>query len=259
MKKVACLALVPAALFAQANSVFIEDLTWEEVAAALKAGKTTALFYAGGGEQNGSHMAFGKHTIVAHHVVERIARELGNALVYPVMPFSPNGDPAKKAGMMNFPGSTSITDETFGLVARDIAQSAATAGFRDIILMGDHGGGQEALKKTALELDGKLKPSGVRVFYAGDVYTKSRDEFRKYLEEHRVKGDGHAGVQDTSEIMLLKPEWIRRNKINDASQEKGVMGDPRPATPELGKVLLDMKVRFAGAQIRALVGGHSSN
>ena len=50
-----------------------------------------------------------------------------------------------------------ITDETFALVARDIAQSAITAGFRDSMLMGDHGGGQGALKKAAADLDARYR------------------------------------------------------------------------------------------------------
>jgi len=151
------LLAVSPVVHAQANSLFIEDLTWEEVAAALKAGKTTAIFYIGGGEQNGPHLAFGKHNAVARHVAERIAKELGNALIYSVLPFSPSGDPSKKAGQMAFPGTSSITDETYGMVARDIVLSAATAGFRDIILIGDHGGGQNVLKQTAASLDARLR------------------------------------------------------------------------------------------------------
>ena len=49
-----------------------------------------------------------------------------------------------------------ITDETFALVARDIAQIAITAGFRDSMLMGDHGAGQGALKKAA-DLDARYR------------------------------------------------------------------------------------------------------
>ena len=81
------LMAIPKVVYGQSNSLFIEDLTWEEVAAAIKAGKTTALFYTGGGEQNGPHLAFGKHNAVARYVVERIAKELGNALIYPVLPY----------------------------------------------------------------------------------------------------------------------------------------------------------------------------
>ncbi len=81
------LLAVPHVVQAQANSLFIEDLTWEEVAAALKAGKTTALIYTGGAEQNGPHLAFGTHNAVARYLSERIATELGNAVVYPVLPY----------------------------------------------------------------------------------------------------------------------------------------------------------------------------
>ena len=181
------LLAVPRVVYAQANSLFIEDLTWEEVAAALKAGKTTALIYTGGGEQNGPHLAFGKHNAVARYLAERIAKELGNALIYPVLPYSPSGDPSKKEGQMAFPGSSSLTDETYGMVLRDLALGAATAGFRDIILIGDHGGGQDVLKQTAATLDARLRPSGARVFYCDDLYFKSRDEFSLYLT--RTQGD----------------------------------------------------------------------
>ena len=166
------LLAVPKVVDAQASSLFIEDLTWEEVAAALKAGKTTALIYTGGGEQNGPHLAFGKHNAVARYLAERIAKELGNALIYPVLPYSPSGDPSKKEGQMAFPGSSSLTDDTYGMVLRDIGR-AATAGFRDIILIGDHGGGQDVLKQTAATLDARLRPSGARVFYCDDLANSS--------------------------------------------------------------------------------------
>jgi creatinine amidohydrolase len=251
------LLAVPQVVHAQASSLFIEDLTWEEVAAALKAGKTTALIYTGGGEQNGPHLAFGKHNAVARYLAERIAKELGNALIYPVLPYSPSGDPSKKEGQMAFPGSSSLTDDTYGMVLRDIALGAATAGFRDIILIGDHGGGQDVLKQTAATLDARLRASGARVFYCDDLYFKSRDEFSRYLREHNVTGEGHAGVEDTSAILYVKPEWVRKDKIAGKDPAKGVEGDPRFGTAELGKVQQDLKVKVAVAQIRALVASHN--
>jgi len=157
------LLALPPVVHAQANSVFIEDLTWVEVDAALKAGKTTALIYTGGAEQNGPHLAFGKHNAVARYLSERIAKELGNALIYPVLPDSPKGAPSKKEGQLPFPGTSGITDETYGMVLRDLVLGASTAGFRDLILIGDHGGGQNVLKQTAAALDAGLKASGARV------------------------------------------------------------------------------------------------
>jgi creatinine amidohydrolase/Fe(II)-dependent formamide hydrolase-like protein len=40
--------------------------------------------------------------------------------------------------------------------------------------------------------------------------------------------------------------------------KNGVMGDPRPSTPELGKRLFEMKVDAAVRQIRAFLQGLQS-
>src|SRR4029453_8377780 len=95
---VVCLMLLSAAASAQSRSVYIEDLTWLEVRDAPSAGKTSAIIYAGGTEQNGPHMAIVKHNAIAHYAAGQIAEKLGNALVYPIMPFSPAGDPIAKIG-----------------------------------------------------------------------------------------------------------------------------------------------------------------
>jgi creatinine amidohydrolase len=89
------LLFAPSVVLARSKSLLIEDLTWTEVRDAIAAGKTTAIYYAGSTEQNGPHMALGKHNFIARYVAQRIAEELGNALVYPVMPFGPTGDIAK--------------------------------------------------------------------------------------------------------------------------------------------------------------------
>ncbi len=47
---------------------------------------------------------------------------------------------------------------------------------------------------------------------------------------------GHAGVEDTSAILYVKPEWVRRDKIAGKDPAKGVEGDPRSGRAELGKV-----------------------
>ena len=70
---------------AQSKSLLIEDMTWTEVRDAIAAGKTTAVYYAGSIEQKGQGLALGKHLFLAHYIAQRIAEELGNALVYPAV------------------------------------------------------------------------------------------------------------------------------------------------------------------------------
>ena len=77
---------------AAVDNVWIEELTYMEVRDAMKAGKTTALIFAGSTEQNGPYMAGGKHQYAIRLVGEAIARKLGNALIAPVIAIE-EGDP----------------------------------------------------------------------------------------------------------------------------------------------------------------------
>jgi creatinine amidohydrolase/Fe(II)-dependent formamide hydrolase-like protein/phosphohistidine phosphatase SixA len=243
---------------AHLSSVFIEDLTWPEVRDTIANGRTTALYYAGSTEQNGPHMALGKHNFIARHVAGRIAAALGNALAYPVLPFAPTGDASRKTSHMKFPGTVTVSDATFGAVAREVALSAIAAGFRNVILMGDHGGGQATLKRVASELDREWRLKGVHVYYVGDVYYKSEEQVRQYLGKRAKAAGGHAGIHDTSELMFLDKEqkWIRRDKVAPADPNAGVEGDPREASAELGRAFLEIKINSAVAQIKSLLAAN---
>ena len=97
------LLLMTSLASAQTRSVFIEDLTSYELRDAMAAGKTSAILFAGGIEQNGPHMALVKHNLIARYVAGQIAERMGNALVYPIMPFSPAGDPSPRPVTCAFP------------------------------------------------------------------------------------------------------------------------------------------------------------
>jgi len=242
---------------AQSRSVFIEDLTWPELRDAMASGKTTAIYYAGSTEQNGPHMALGKHNFIAHYVAGRIAEELGNALVYPILPFAPTGDRSKKSGHMKFPGTVTVSEAIFGAIAREVTLSAISAGFKNVVLMGDHGGGQDALKQVAGELDQEWGSENAHVYYIPDPYYKTQDRVNGYLTEHGMVVGRHAGIHDTSEVMFLDKEqkWIRKDKLAPGDEKTGVDGDPRQASADLGKIFLDIKINSAVAQIKSLVNG----
>src|SRR5437868_13328236 len=91
----------PTSAFAH-RSVYIEDLTWPEVQQAIASGKTSAIIYTGSTEQNGPHMAIGKHNFIARWVAGAIAIKLGDALVDPTLAFAPTGDPVARTAPMRF-------------------------------------------------------------------------------------------------------------------------------------------------------------
>ena len=247
-------------LSAQQSSLYIEDLTWPEVQHAIASGKTSAIIYVGSTEQNGPHMAIGKHNVIAHYVAGAIALKLGNALVYPTLPFAITGDLVGKTGHMRFPGSVSLTPQTFHEVVHDEAVSAIDAGFKNVFLMGDHGDGQDVLRATADELDALWRSKGVRIFYVPDPYYKEKQQALAYESSLGIRHDVHAGTDDTSELMALDAQhrWIRSDKLAESSGARtavtGVDGDPTKATAALGKTFINYKIDDAVAQIRQLIG-----
>ena len=138
------LALVIAIGLAQTGprqeQVEIELMTYPEIYSAIHDhGKTTVLVYNGGTEQRGPHAVLGGHTFMARAIAPMVARKLGNALVAPVLPFSVN-----PAGGVDpkMPGSVALAPELFQKVNEAVVDSMAKNGFKNIVLMGDHGGGR---------------------------------------------------------------------------------------------------------------------
>ena len=105
---------------------------------ALAEGKTTALFYTGGVEQRGPQGVTGGHNLMGQATVIAIAQKLGNAIVMPVLPYTPNNASAVLTGTIG------LTPELLGAVLERLGEQAIITGFKNVILMGDHAGGQPA-------------------------------------------------------------------------------------------------------------------
>jgi len=78
------------------DTVFIDELTWEETRDAINAGTTTVIIPTGGTEKNGYHMVLGKHNYVVTHAANLMARRLGKTLVAPPIQYVPEGNPDRQ-------------------------------------------------------------------------------------------------------------------------------------------------------------------
>lgn len=256
-RRLLVLLLAASAPAIHAESVFIEDLTWKEVETEIASGKTTAIVFTGSTEQNGPQMVLGKHNLIARYLAERIALELGDALVYPIFPYAPTGDPIARTEHMRFPGSVNVSEESYAGVVGQVALSAAVAGFRRVLLMGDHGGGQAALGVVARTMDAELAPRGIRIFHIPAVYDPPGFALRMPAQPMPLDPQAHAGILDTATLMALDPNgrWVRRDQFGAANIANGAEEDPRAATAELGKKALTLRIDAALAQIHALTLG----
>ena len=126
--------------------VEFDMMTWPEVKAALAAGKTTAIVYTGGTEQRGPQNVNGGHNLLGKATVKAIALKLGNAIAMPVLPYTPNRASA------TIPGTIGLTNELLAPILERIAEEAIVTGFKNIILMGDHGGGQPDVYRQVAEI-----------------------------------------------------------------------------------------------------------
>ena len=256
---VAVLAASATALAQPPASVFLEDLTSPELAAAIRAGKTTILVPIGGTEQNGPHMVLGKHNVRAKVLSGKIARELGNALVAPVIAYVPEGGVNPPTGHMRYPGTITVPADVYRKVLDSAARSFRLAGFRDIVFLGDHGDYQKDNEIVARQLDREWASTPVRVYAIVEYYRAATEGFAKTLKA-RGYSDAeiglHAGLADTALALAVDPGLVRPEQQHSppgTSALSGVSGDPRRATAELGKPGIDAIVTQSVAAIRAAV------
>jgi creatinine amidohydrolase/Fe(II)-dependent formamide hydrolase-like protein len=249
------LALTTAASAQPADTIALEDLTWTELRALVRAGKTTVLVPIGGTEQNGPSIAIGKHNARVKALAERIARELGNAIVAPVVAYVPEGSIEPPTSHMRFPGTITVREDTFRQTLESAARSFRHHGFRDIVFLGDHGSTQAGERAVAARLNREWTASAVRVHAVEEYYRAATVDFDALLKArgYRTEEIGqHAGLADTSLTLALVPRMVRTtSRVDPAPGERsGVEGDPARASAELGQLGVDLIVSKSVMAIR---------
>jgi creatinine amidohydrolase/Fe(II)-dependent formamide hydrolase-like protein len=235
------------------DTVFIDELTWEETRDALKGGKTTVIVPTGGTEKNGYHMVTGKHNYVVTYAANQMARRLKNTLVAPTIQYVPEGDPDTSV-----PGEISLPSPAYDQLLDAAARSLKVHGFTEILFIGDSGGNQAGIKSVADKLNEEWKGAGAKVFPLTDYYEASRLHYRAWLQaafgyDDQTSGS-HAGITDTSQMLFVRPSGIRKDQIKPwgGPADSGVSGDPAKATAEIGKMGIEFKVNAGLNQYKLL-------
>ena len=264
--------------WAAPERIFLDEMTSAEVRAALKDGKTTIIIPVGGTEQTGPHVALGKHNIRVKALSGKVAEALGNALVAPEVAYVPEGNIDPPTGHMRFAGTISVPESAFKSILEGAARSLRQHGFLNIVLVGDHGGYQGALKAVVANLNrewGKTvstptttpkstpKPTPAsdpaRAHFISEYYAATQTTYIKAL---RAKGLSdfqigvHGGAADTALSLAIDPAMVRPELFAIAAQEGpsgGTVGDPKLATAVLGQLGVDAVVSETVLAIRRAV------
>jgi len=239
-------------------TVFTEEMTWEEVRDALKAGKTTVIIATGGVEQNGPYLVTGKHNYIVRAAAEAVARKLGNALVAPVVPFVPEGDIAPPTGHMKYPGTISVRESTFEALLTDICASYRAHGFREIILIGDSGGNQAGMKAVVKRMSAERAAGNTRVHYIPEYYDPPG--FDDWLAKQGIR-ETDEGIHDSysvsASLAAVHPTLIRAERRIAAGtfSINGVPLAPLEKTRAMGRKILDWYADVTAKAIQKAIAG----
>jgi creatinine amidohydrolase len=240
----------------------LDQMSWPEVEAELAAGRDTVVIAFGATEQHGPHMPLATDALIGDHLARLVAERL-NAFVAPTVRIGCSEH------HLGFPGTLSISQDTFHSLVGDVVRSLARGGFRQVVLLPTHGGNFGPLA-TAIE---KLGP-------VPDIEIRALTDLGALLaiaqlgaEEHNVPlGDGglHAGEWETSMLAAIHPELVHLERgepgytgdLNTAMDAiftagvhtltaNGVIGDPTHATAEHGSQYWDKALTVTLTAIEA--------
>ncbi len=242
------------------GAIELDRLSWPEVKAELDAGRDTVVIAFGATEQHGPHLPLATDALIGDHLAWLVADRL-DAFVAPTVRVGCS------AHHLEFPGTLSISEDTFHGVVADVVRSLARGGFRRLVLLPTHGGNFGPLAAALNEL-GDVEGVEIRALTdLGALFAVAR----LGEQEHGVPlGEGglHAGEWETSMLMSIHPELAHLERgaagyTGDmeaalgaifgsgvhAVSTNGVIGDPARASAEHGARYWDEVVAITLAAV----------
>ncbi|NDU92843.1 MAG: creatininase family protein, partial [Ferrovum sp.] len=152
-----------------------------------------------------------------------------------------------------------IPEAAFEALLEGAARSFKQHGFRDIVLLGDHGGYQKSIARVAAKLNREWAADpACRVHALSDYYRASQNAFAAMLKRRGYSETDigtHAGLADTSLALALDKTLVRSDALAHAAKPglpDGVYGDPRQASADLGQQGVEQIVVTSVQAIQAL-------
>ena len=242
---------------AAGQSYWLEELTSMEIRDAISSGTSTVIIATGGIEENGPYLSIGKHNLILQAACPAIAEALGNALCAPTVKFVPEGNIDPPSGAMKYPGSISVSAETYEALLTDIASSLKQAGFSDIVMIGDSGGNQRGMANVASSLGRSWQDEATRIHFIREFYDPGWVETERYAERElgvaQSTDDGyHDDIWVTAMMMVTDPEQVRYQQRVEAglASINGVAITPLVDTIQLGREMIQFRAQYTAEAIR---------
>ena len=255
-----------------ATSRIIGDLTFQEVDSALRKSSILCLPM-GSMEQHGPHLPLNTDTVLAEAFTGRIVERWGEAYDLWRLPPIAIGLSREHAWA---PGTLSLSVSGMTAVLRDLCREIVRAlPARNLLIVNGHGGNRGMLEALGRELRGDFGLN-LCALHLGAMMSPATDATVPEI---------HAGKDETSAMLVLAPELVRRERISglkappdgDAVRATildpatswpwssgdeliataGVIGDARAASIEHGSAIVARVVNAAGPVLERLLANQA--
>lgn len=221
-----------------------------------------ALIPVGATEQHGPNMTLETDTVIAHRLALRLAHAAyPRTVVTPPLPYGVSYH------HMSFPGTLTLSPETFQAVVLELVESLRAHGVENFFVVDGHAGNQGALDVLMTKLRFQLGVNAAYLFY----FTLVDDVIREGVQTERW---GHACEVEASMGLALEPEIVREKALEageiqpdplpysivtdrlklgaplafEEMTENGVLGDARQASEAFGRqieeAVVERSLRF---------------
>ena len=235
---------------------YLPDLTWTQIAALPDKPNTVIVLPAGSTEQHGPHLPCSVDTVIAAGVMgHALARLPQTVPAFALAPITYG----KSEEHLHFPGTVTLDGPALLQTCVQVAESVYRMGFRKLLIVNAHGGQPQVMEMAAREM--RLRH--------GDYVVLPHFVWRvphvagQFLSDREKRLSMHAGHAETAIMMALLPHSVHmQHAVANYPPElpsrvwspdgrppcawtaadfgtSGVIGDPLPATPEQGQLILD--------------------
>lgn len=176
-------------------------------------------------EQHGNHLPVITDAAIADELGRRVEALLPETIV--LLPTLWCGSSHHHLG---FPGTVSISSETYTRVLVDMADSLIAAGFRRIFFLNCHGGNQTPFAEALYRLNLKHKGASEPWVAAASYWNLAAPELaaQTFMATPRLS---HACEYETSLMLAIRADWVRNNATGETDGIGSQYYDPLGYTP----------------------------